>query len=487
MSKPLLVAAVTLSALAAAASCSSDPDPTLSPAQETGVDGTTDVANDTPPTEAGEDARPEVAVDADATADAIVDKPHEVWIIDQSDSVLGASGGSGSGGFLYIYKSEDLAGSAEPVAEKIDLGGATRDLCQTKTSTPPVRPHMLLFTPSGDYGVISFVASGHVVIIDAKTRAPVECIDVGVQAHAAYPSDDGKYILVANQNGKLLQRIASDWAAKTFTLEDAATLNLAAGKTPSGADIQDVPDGGPSLRPDNAPICPILTTDSKLGFVTLRGGGLFVVDPTTNPISIVAEYDRATVAPNGCGGVQVGDRIYINSGGGTAANPFVSKVYAFDLAAFAGDRPKAPNTPAPKLLFERTGAVDSHGAVLVDGRYVWFADRAANLVEVVDSKDGDKVLPSFGLAGALSSDPAPDLLDISPSGTKVYAALRGLNPLTANAPDAGNAVGNTPGLGVIAVEEGGKKGSLVRVIRIRNGDDAGVERADPHGIRVRLR
>ena len=35
------------------------------------------------------------------------------------------------------------------------------------------------------------------------------------------------------------------------------------------------------VRPDNAPICPFVASDNGPAFVTLRGGGLFVVDHTT--------------------------------------------------------------------------------------------------------------------------------------------------------------------------------------------------------------
>jgi hypothetical protein len=47
-----------------------------------------------------------------------------------------------------------------------------------------------------------------------------------------------------------------------------------------------------------------------------------------------------------------------------------------------------------------------------------------------------------------------------------------------------NAVGATPGLAVIDVTEGGRRGTLRAVARVSNrvGD---AERADPHGVRVR--
>ncbi|MBI4469980.1 MAG: hypothetical protein HY650_11740 [Acidobacteria bacterium] len=50
-----------------------------------------------------------------------------------------------------------------------------------------------------------------------------------------------------------------------------------------------------------------------------------------------------------------------------------------------------------------------------------------------------------------------------------------------------NARGQSPGLGVIPVGEEGRTGSLQAVYRITNLDAGGVERADPHGLAVRLR
>ena len=76
--------------------------------------------------------------------------------------------------------------------------------------------------------------------------------------------------------------------------------------------------------------------------------------------------------------------------------------------------------------------------------------------------------------------------------------LRGPNPLTGNAPAVNNAVGATPGVGVIAVKRGGFTGELVAVAPIRNpspafacasvgGSPTLTERADPHGMAIRLR
>jgi DNA-binding beta-propeller fold protein YncE len=414
------------------------------------------------------------AADAGA-ADAGAGAQHEVWLVDQADTT------TESGGTVYIYPGSALGGSdlSGVVPTRIDLGAATRTLCVDQTRSAPRRPHMLLFSPDERYAVLSFVATGHVVFFNAATRTPVACIDVGLQAHAAFPTPDGRHVVVANQNGKLLQRINTDWATGTFTLDESATLNLATCTTPSGA-----PCEGAGVRPDNAPICPVVDEASRLTFVTLRGGGMFVVDHTQSPMRIVAEYDRSAVAPNGCGGVQHARRMYINSGGGTAATPLRSALYAFDLDAFAGNGPRAVNTPAPQTVFDFGAMGDSHGAVLLpNGRYLWNADRARNHFDVVDTTTRTRVA-EIPLAGTVSTDPAPDLLDVSPDGTRVYAALRGLTPLTANDPSVNNAVGATPGLAVIDVTEGGRGGTLRAIARVSNRRGE-VERADPHGLRVR--
>jgi DNA-binding beta-propeller fold protein YncE len=404
--------------------------------------------------------------------------PYEAWILDQSDTT------TDGGGTLYIYQGDALEGEnpAGAVPEVIDLGGAARDWCLAESGTTPRRPHMLFFNKEHTHAIISFVATGHVLFIDAASRLPVGCLDVGEQAHAAIPSPDDQYLIVANQNGKLLQRIRTDYETNTFTLENDATLNLATCTTPNGLPCQDA-----VLRPDNAPICPDFDEEGRFVFTTLRGGGMFVVDSTATPMAIVGEYDRATIHGNGCGGIHLDGKMYINAGGGTAANPLESDLYSFPLSAFSST-PNLPNTPAPTVIFSHDdrGFVDSHGLVLTKhDRYLWVADRAANRLVVVE-RESNTVINEIDLVGAVSPDPTPDLLEISPNGTRVFMALRGPNPLTANVAGVNNAVGSTPGLGIVKVKGGGKNGTLKAVVPITHVV-AGVERADPHGLAIRVK
>lgn len=417
-----------------------------------------------------------------AANDAAAETPYEVWSIDQSNSP-----GRTYGGTLYIHEGKDLERGhrgAAAVPEVIDLGAAAAALCFARTGANPVRPHMIAVNASQTHAIISFVASGHVLIMDANTRVPVECIRTtpgaggARQVHFAIPSPDETYIAVANQNGKLFERIDTNYATGSFVLNPAALIDLVACTTPNGVPCQDA-----LIRPDNAPICPIVESTSRYVFVTLRGGGLFVVDAKATPMQIVAEYDLATVHPNGCLGVQVDDKMYVDSGGGTAAHLYGADIYAFPVAGFSPLNP--PNVPAPRVvLSDMSEDADAHGATLTrKQRYLWVADRGRNFMWVIDTAD-DAVLGEIPLAGPVSDDPTPDLLATSPNGSHVFMSLRGPNPLTA---DPHVSTGSTPGVGVVKVLQGGRGGLFESVAPASNVDAGGVERADVHALTIRLK
>jgi hypothetical protein len=411
---------------------------------------------------------------------AVAETPYEVWGIDQSNSP-----GKTFGGTVYIYDGKDLERrAAKAVPEVIDLGLAAATLCVDRTGASPVRPHMLAMNASQTHAIISFVASGHVLIMNARTRTPIECIRASVgaggarQVHFAIPSPDESYIAVANQNGKLFERIDTDYGTNSFVLNVAALINLATCVTPNGVACQD-----PAIRPDNAPICPIIESTSRFVFVTLRGGGLFVVDAKKTPMEIVAEYDLATVHPNGCLGAQVGQKMYVDSGGGTASHLFGADVYAFPVTGFSPLN--APNVPAPSVVLSDTSeGADAHGATLTKHqRYLWVANRGENFIWVIETQT-DEVVNTIPLAGPVSDDPTPDLMATAPNGSHVFMSLRGPNPLTA---DPHVSTGSTPGIGVIKVRQGGRGGTFEALAPVTNLDPGNVERADVHALTTRLK
>jgi hypothetical protein len=392
---------------------------------------------------------------------------YEVWAIDQSDS------SKDGGGTLYIYDGQALASdpkSAKP--ETIDLGDKFAEACKEATGFPK-RPHMLLFTKDGKYAILSYVASGHVVFIDAASRAPIGCVSLGKNAHAVFPAANMRMAIGANIAEKKLVRIWTDYANKKFTIKpDNDVVNLT--QMESGNDV-----------PDVAPICPITDNRSQFVFVTFRGGGLAVFDITSNPMFLVGTLGRDAMRPAGCGGVQLGSNMYMNSGGGWPATPLNNDVYAFPMSGL-------PSVSQPIRIGGRDGG-DSHGMVAVNSRYLWAGDRHLNLIDVYDSNNDGMKAGTVRLAGEVSQDPAPDLMDAAPDGSYVFTSLRGPSPLTGNNKDVNNAVGSSPGVGVIQVENKGRGGKLVGIAPIskmveekdKDGNMVKKEKADPHGIQVR--
>lgn len=383
---------------------------------------------------------------------------YEVWLTDQSDT------GKESGGFLYIYDGAQLAANpstAKPT-QTIDFSGEIGKFCEEATKKAVRRPHMLFFNANQDHAIISFL-SGQVLFMDAATKKPDACLSMGKNVHAAWPTPNQKMAIAANIAEKKFIRIWTDYAAHKFSFDpEKDVMNL--GALESGE------------RPDTSPICPITESSSQYAFVTLRGGGLIVVDVTTTPMKVVATLDNNQVHPAGCGGVQSGGTMYINSGGGWPIAPLSYDVYALDLS-------NLPKSISAKLVSQRDDKfADSHGMAAV-GRYVWSADRAGNNIEIIDTLSNLSV-GSIDLTTDANKDPAPDLMDAAPDAQYVFVGLRGPAPLTGNDKNVNNAKGTIPGVGVIHVDGGGKVGHYKGQAAITNMKD-GKETADTHGIAVR--
>lgn len=383
---------------------------------------------------------------------------YEVWVADQSDT------GKDSGGYLHIFDGAKLAADpagAKP-AQTIDLSGEIGTFCEEATKKAIRRPHMVFFNAAQDHVIISFL-SGHVLFMEAATKKPDACLLMGKNAHAAWPTPNQKMAIVANIADKKFIRIWTDYAAHKFSVDpEKDVLNLAAF------------EGGE--RPDTAPICPITESTSRYAFITLRGGGLLVVDVTVTPMKVVATLDNNQIHPAGCGGIESGGTMFINSGGGWPVAPLSYDVYALDIS-------NLPKSISVKLVSQRDDQfADSHGMASV-GRYVWNADRAGNNIEIIDTLSNLSV-GAIDLTTSTNADPAPDLMDVSPDGQYVFVTLRGQTPLTGNDKDAHNAKGTIPGVGVIHVDADGKVGHYKGQTAITNMKE-GKETADAHGIAVR--
>ena len=383
---------------------------------------------------------------------------YEVWVTDQSDTA------KESGGYLYVYDGGQLVAdlmNSKPT-HTIDTGKAINSICQEATGKGVRRPHMLFFTQDQQYAVISFL-TGQVLFMDAKAKTPIGCLSIGKNVHAAWPTPDQKMVIAANIAEKQFVRVWTDYSSKKFTFDPQK-------------DVLDLKTLQSGERPDNAPICPITETTSTYAFVTLRGGGLLVVNVKETPMSVTAALSDVQVHPGGCGGIQVGNTMYLNSGGGWPVAPLAYDVYALNVGGL-------PNSLEAKLVSSRDNTfADSHGMTTV-GRYVWVVDRAGNNIEVIDSV-ANLTVGVVNLVGSHSQDPAPDLIGVAPENSYVFTNLRGIHPLTGNNTEVNNAKGSTPGVMIIKVTDGGRNGEVVGLVPITNMKD-GKENADPHGLAVR--
>jgi DNA-binding beta-propeller fold protein YncE len=248
---------------------------------------------------------------------------------------------------------------------------------------------------------------------------------------------------VANQSGKRLGRMRVDLAAERFTYNRADDLNLGALESVS--------------QPDNAPICPAVTADKA--YVTVRGGGLYVVDYRATPMRVLKAYTKEEIGPAGCGSFAKGDKVYINSG--TASS---SDLYVLD---------RRSDAMLKHMRLSWTG-FDSHGMVPVGtGAHIWASNRLDQNVTVIDAGRHTVAGVLTGLGGT------PDIMGLSPSGRRVYVALRGPNNLTGGP----SAKGEKPGMAALEVIDDGRTGRRIAAYPI--GDQTPASHSDPHGLAVR--
>jgi hypothetical protein len=450
------------------------------------------------------------------------------------------------------------------------------------------RLHGMLADPQNRYMNANIFApkGGYVGIIDGETKEAVALFRVagtssGRSVHMSFWNADGSALLVANLHGKVLHRIdltrdktgsitdavfnqeASLGVGKDLKVSDPPTVYLgknAQGRsmvgrilasssqqgfsdlTPSGSckenGCQANSDGKDGGRPKNLIICPIVSQSNK-AYITLAAGGLLVADTTKTPMEIVGEYGQNVINGAGCGGVQTGRRMWLNSG--VSASPAgkdqsTFTLYTLDDRAFTRSS-QSLLQPKPKVIYrdpgntstigqlvgvennqtgQRPGVTtrrDSHGmAATIDDTYVHTVDRLRNNVEVIDVRSGkrhtydltSKNGQGLGLGPCANAsvkddqnlpinDPAPDLIEATPDGRYLMVALRGPVPVSVNH----SAQGSCPGVGVIELLDGGRSGRLVGVLRTTNRVDTssgkapgghtyrGQERSDVHGAAVR--
>ncbi len=365
----------------------------------------------------------------------------EVWAID----LVGT-------GVLYIYPGADLIeGTAQP--EIVDL----RKAASSVGDGPGEQPHMIDFNPHRSHALIANTASGHIYVMRVSDREIVASLDVGDEAHDVTPSPDGRIALVSKRGDKKLGVIRTDYESETFTYDPEDDLDLGARERKG--------------FPDNQPICALFPRDDRIAYVTMKGGGLYVVDAAEERPRIIKAFPDHRVKASGCGAAAKDGRLYL--GWGTES---LSRFYVLD---------HTDHSLVRSLPVDAHGA-DAHGLTFVgDGRYIWMAMRGADSILIVDTKS-DQVAGSIGGFGLL-----PDMPIVSPTGTHVFLTLRGRaffpveeDPRHQHEPEylaPPRVVERTsPGIVVFEVLEGGASGRRSAFIPMPPGPSG--EPADPHAV-----
>ena len=375
----------------------------------------------------------------------------------------------------------------------------------------------------------------------------------GPSNHMSFWTPDGTKLIVANLGAKLLERIDYDRAADTFTFNKAATLDLVGGRdlsaSPAKADstlpagrvageysnyqTMHTPSGalkeGPG-RPNNVVVCPALSSTNRHAYVTLGGGGLFVVDIAVEPMAIVAEYTNDVIAAAGCGGIEGAGFMHINSGvpaSQAGADDSVFVMYRLPLDYPDAENPmlSANEPPVVKFYEEESrdltdatmlaGRRDAHGMMLSGShRFLYQLDRVQNVMEVFDLGkvvndpnaalwehadahagtidltgsgvcvgEGEPFVDQDGAGYRDNDDPTPDSADLMPDG-RLVVALRSPNPATV----LHAAVGSCVGIGLVALGPDGSTGTLTHVFRTFLSDATGTRNlSDIHAAVVRIK
>ena len=405
-------------------------------------------------------------------------KGYEVWTVDQSNTT-GRRAAARSTSTTAPRSSG--RGARTPCPSGSTWAAARTALCLARTGTAPVRPHMLFFNAGA-------LARGPVVRRD-RPRASSSTRPRGRRSRASTSGVAGarrraRARRVATSSSRTRtascsQRIRTDYATNTFALEPAATLDLAGGTTPERRPAQDrrcVPTTRRSAR----------SSTRRAGSRSSRcaAAGCSSSTRRATPMRIVAEYDRRPCTATAAAASRQAGDMYLNSGGGTAGEPGRVRRLRFPLGGLP-PTPNPPNTPAPTLVFSHDGGHERRlarrGADASTAATCGWPTGSATGSWCIETRDRPGRRRDPARRGAEQRSDAGPHGHLADAATALRLAARPAaalgRPARLDRQDAGPRA--HPGA------EGRPDGQPGGIARIANADAAGIDRADPHGLRVR--
>jgi len=416
--------------------------------------------------------------DIDDTLQREYFRENEIWTLDQANTVDTTGNGlPNAGGVIYIQDSNSN--------QAIILGREFVDWAIAKTGAAPIRPHAIAFNRSMTHALIAFLASGHVLFMDAIKRTFVDILLIAPEGapfggtHTVYPYYNEKYAVATDFSRDALVRIKTDYRCNRFEID--AVLSL----TPLQIENPNLISARPIYAITNNPTAE--HGPDELGYATFANAGLLLFDPLSEDFSnleatVIDFYDRSDgILPVGLLMLQQDDQLYFNSGSGTGDSPitFSSHLYRTRIQSPLPENPEILRSRPPPN--ERT---DMHGLALV-GDYLWTGDRAANKLIIYRGTELIRevtwpVQPNIAVDFLTISDNTPGEVP-----KYVFAALRGPIPLSGNNPLVNNSVGSKPGIAVFRVLDDGASGELVHIYRTFLPVGCN-ETSDPHGNATRF-
>ncbi|MHC3438743.1 YncE family protein [Natrialbaceae archaeon A-gly3] len=385
---------------------------------------------------------------------AEADADYEIWALDQGTDIN------------YIYEPRE-----DGEFEQVDSFDISEDVGESG-----LVPHMLHFSPEGEYVAIACTAGARTLVYDTDERDLVADLDTGAGSHFAGFTPDGESILVDVIGEGKIKRVDADLEAEEFDVAEEIDV-LQSDVVQSRVEEfepQEDDDGEEWL----SPICHWHANGRSFHSLgpAVDNGGVVAVD--YEEFEIVDAISLEETRTN-CGTLTSPDedKLFVTAGAPSNHEETggVGEWYVYDTDTLQ------PYDPDTEELIEEdedytyedvardSEGYDAHGFwFTADDEEIWVLNRETNDGLVIDAETHEVIdeIEDFG--------PAPDIMWGSPDDEYLFVTLRGPNPLSG---DAHAAEGETPGFSVMSVEDR----EQVDVIQ-PDGDN---EDSDLHGIAVR--
>lgn len=194
----------------------------------------------------------------------------------------------------------------------------------------------------------------YVMVMGTASQKPIACLSTEKKVHASWPTLDQSMAIVANTTEKKLIRIGADYQSGKFSYDPEKDV----------LDLQALESGE---RLDNAPICPVTENMSTYAFVRLRGIGLLVVNVKETPMKVTTTLTNNDIHRADCGGYQIDNTMYLNSGEGWPIAPLSYDVYAVDLAGLPDSGLDQIDGHSRHIILGFTPPLGASGAILECG------------------------------------------------------------------------------------------------------------------------